>query len=139
MWGCMYAHRLRRRWRRGFLDHLCKKRREDIVKFFHRTIKHVQHFVYRNLSALSCSENPPEALCKCVSDLQRFIRTHFLSVACVSYHSAAEGPEPPHEQQGQQEEQPQQGDQKNGAIKLGSGNRHDARSLLAHARCPAGQ
>lgn len=37
---------------------------------------------------------------------------------CVTYHSAAEGPEPPEESQGQEEEQDQQGDCQDGAIGL---------------------
>lgn len=48
---------------------------------------------------------------------------HFLNVM-YTYHSAAERPEPPHEKQGQKEEQRQQGDQKDGAIKLETGRRH---------------
>lgn len=41
-----------------------------------------------------------------------------------TYYSAAERPEPPHEKQGQKEEQRQQGDQKDGAIKLETERRH---------------
>lgn len=37
---------------------------------------------------------------------------------CVAYHSAAEGPEPPEESQGQEEEQDQQGDCQDGAVGL---------------------
>lgn len=43
------------------------------------------------------------------------------------YHSAAERPKPPHEEQGQEQEQRQQGDQKDGAIELGD----RAQTLLA--------
>ncbi len=51
----------------------------------------------------------------------------------VSYHSAAERPEPPHEEQSQQEEQHQQGDQEDGAIELQ--RTHNIRTMLRHAQC----
>lgn len=50
-----------------------------------------------------------------------------MKLVCVSYHSAAERPEPPQEEQSKEEEQRQQGDQENGAIELEGRHKHDAR------------
>lgn len=47
----------------------------------------------------------------------------------VSYHSAAERPEPPQEEQSKEEEQRQQGDQENGAIELEGTHKH---TMLEH-------
>lgn len=46
-----------------------------------------------------------------------------------SYHSAAQRPEPPHEEQREQQEQHQQGDQENCAVRLRSERTHDIRTV----------
>lgn len=58
----------------------------------------------------------------------------------ISYHGAAERPEPPQEEQSEEEEQRQQGDQENGAIELEGRHKHttlehyDKCSVHRHSR-----
>lgn len=52
-----------------------------------------------------------------------------MKLVCVSYHSAAERPEPPQEEQSKEEEQRQQGDQENGAIELEGRHKHTTLEL----------
>ena len=47
-----------------------------------------------------------------------------MCVAMLTYHSAAERPEPPHQQQTQQQKDHQQGYEHDGAVKLGKRSGH---------------
>lgn len=58
----------------------------------------------------------------------------FVLMISVTYHSAAEGPEPPEQSQGQQEEEDQQGDGQDGPV--GLEEKHRERVTPVTQNCP---